>query len=105
MTARRTGRRRSAEIADPEGSVCVEPVHGVAIPVRVDRGGPYIQLISGTEGTDSDLATIGDERFGKHWFIMARQRLAALLQEEHDLPGLFDKQRFSRVTFRRHTDP
>ncbi len=99
------GRRRRAEIADPEGLVCLEPVHGVAILVRVDRGGPNIQLISGTEGTDSDLATIGDERSSKHWFIMARQRLSALLQGEHDLPGLFDNQRFSRVSFRRHTDP
>lgn len=105
MTARRTGRRRRAEIADSEGLVCLEPVHRDAIPVRVDGGGPYIQLITGTEGADSDPATIGDERFSKHSFMMARHRLSALLQEEHDLLRLFDKQRFSHVSFRRHTDP
>ena len=99
------GRRRRAEIADPEGLVCLEPVHRVAVPVCVDGGAPYIQLITGTEGADSDLATIGDERFSKHSFMMARHRLSALLQEEHDLHGLFDNQRFSRVSLRRHTDP
>ena len=105
MTAKRKGRRRRAEIADPEGLVCLEPVHRVAIPARADGGGPYIRFISGTESADSDLATIGDERFSKHSFMMARHRLSALLQAEHDLLGLFDKQRFSHVSFRRHTDP
>ncbi len=44
----------------------LDPMLGVAVLVGKDRNGPGTELDGGAEGTDGDLAAVGDQYFGEH---------------------------------------
>ena len=55
-----------ARLPDRVRLVGLEAVLGVAVLVREDRDGACAELEGGTEASDGDLCTVGDEHLGEH---------------------------------------
>ncbi len=78
------GADRVAFLADLVSLVRLDAVFGIAILAREHRNGSGPQLGGGAEGTDGDLATVGDQNFGEHGghFSDARSEAAHVFHPE-----------------------
>ena len=59
-------------LADPVRLIRLDPVHRVAVLMRVHRDGLHAQLVCRTEGADSDLTAVGDQHLGEHVSNLSR---------------------------------
>ena len=59
-------------LADHVRLIRLDPVDSVSILMRIHRDGFHAQLVSRTEGPDSDLTAVGDQHLGEHASNLSR---------------------------------